>query len=1017
MDRTVRYYSGVFFIFIYSSFCGAVSLSPSELFLDEGKFYHSTYSLILGHPTNFDFFSKAENILKVSTDGQKNEEKKIFIPQEYSLYTLTLQPTTYDLPKLVVAPLIKHKNVFINFYPDEARRKIIDELRKKDKNVAYKAMTQTDPLDDCRTENPVYGAIPHCIAFNDLGILVVLKKEDGKPDSVVYSLRGETILTTKKTPNERVSIVEETWRGEQAEKIKKDKEGTRMEVLSQAEVANNANLTGVINDGNGNPTSGIVSLVGYQTFAIAAVAPHQADGVFGGDGSALSLIVPHGHKTSLEPVDIYSGEIGKNRPYLLDCNPEKGIAYQTKVHLGNSVVFHWDPKLQRLFVGLDVTRADSTQSGGGTSLLVGYMKPATPEQIAYNKNIVETNTTLQKNNQPQKHEKRFYRFGLRPLYHASHEKHDSIVSFFRNGDGHAMRSVVHGIRTLHTTTDKAYLIVNGGTTTTQAHNRVYAIPLVYPPQKKGAQVDSSTHEVECEGSFDSLPSDDRSNWVGGGPLPSAETTPISSFFIVNDAVYVGLAGETPSARGLFKSHPVYKSDGTIAGWTRWQRAFGICDSVHSAFFDPFEFRCSYVTDMSHESKKTIAVKIPIWEKAKPTSSNVLSSLHALNTINPIRNIYSYNELTPSFTQNAFSLLLAHNTNTIALLETGNNERGEFLPLARDDNRPVEVKTDGHAASNCKGMLISGGDLNELQFIQTAAISRASRGTKGYVFVGGYNGFAVLCNEQGEGWNAEQGLSSNFAELSSEFRFKKVGDFKNIRKIESDEKYVYILTNKALFRIELQAANFAAAGTPIVEEIQGLQKIGAIVFSDCLVLPSLVLVGTNEGVYWAEKSALNDSKELDPWKSIKVHGKSLGWVVKFSTDSAVARNGSPCFIVHVLETLLTNNVSFMHRLAIQDDRCELVCGPGKERACLSFGRRENLFYNLGDVVMYQPTYRRGEKSNLNYSPFMNNSSSYLRGLKLNIDNIYDPEFKIDTFVQESASGGLIVSGSEGVRIFE
>ena len=156
------------------------------------------------------------------------------------------------------------------------------------------------------------------------------------------------------------------------------------------------------------------------------------------------------------------------------------------------------------------------------------------------------------------------------------------------------------LKTMHTSTGMAYLIVNGnstdsaGITTTlqgqQVANQIWAVPLVNPGAPAGivgsfANVHSGGHVLQAAAAGDLVTTGSLAAQVGGsGILPVAfgqsagGVGAVNDIYVDGDAVYVATGTQAVGATisnatetGLWKSQAVFNDLGQIDHWTDWQK--------------------------------------------------------------------------------------------------------------------------------------------------------------------------------------------------------------------------------------------------------------------------------------------------------------------------------------------------------------------------------------------------------------------------------------------------------------
>ena len=153
------------------------------------------------------------------------------------------------------------------------------------------------------------------------------------------------------------------------------------------------------------------------------------------------------------------------------------------------------------------------------------------------------------------------------------------------------------LRTMHTSTGMAYLIVNGNSTNAavaitttnqglQVANQIWAVPLVNPGGNVVggfASVRSGGHLIQAAAAGDLVTTASPAAQVGGsGNLPVAfgqsGANAVNDIYVDNDAVYVatgvqavGTTVSNATETGLWKSQCVFNDLGQIDHWTDWQK--------------------------------------------------------------------------------------------------------------------------------------------------------------------------------------------------------------------------------------------------------------------------------------------------------------------------------------------------------------------------------------------------------------------------------------------------------------
>ena len=204
------------------------------------------------------------------------------------------------------------------------------------------------------------------------------------------------------------------------------------------------------------------------------------------------------------------------------------------------------------------------------------------------------------------------------------------------------------------------------------------------------------------------------------------------------------------------------------------------------------------------------------------------------------NLSNFDDQTPGFKSwnpaslyPAFSMMVASGLGTIAIIQTGdraNTNKSAFVPTAAFV--PTLVQSTTPTTTGAANVFVFNNSTTQaLGFITTAEVSRTQTSivppttkqpvyqTGGWLFIGGSNGVAVLCQSDGSGWNTSSGLAGlantdfpvngyAFQQLTPPTNVTPAYNFSNILKLVSDGKYLYILTPSDLYRLEMNAHDFS-----------------------------------------------------------------------------------------------------------------------------------------------------------------------------------------------------------------
>jgi hypothetical protein len=609
-----------------------------------------------------------------------------------------------------------------------------------------------------------------------------------------------------------------------------------------------------IKDAHGAPSSGIVGLGNMSSFyAMAAVKGNRANN-FGDPGSGIALCLLERRIEKKEDKEVSqrvflqvnaragnAQEQNASRALSLDRNSNVLKINNVLSSIENSVNFTYDENLMKGYGALKV-KAGAHSTDGARAIFV--ITPYENHTFALHEIVPIT------------------------VFDSQHNK---II-----GDIGAQAPVsLHSVKTMLTSTNLHYLIVQGGNGLPESSRRnIYALPLVYDttkPEIHGTIADkleipapNSGFKSPATAATHMTTSDDEGAKVGGGELISGD---IVDMFVKGDSVFVSVFESAQHQKpGIFYSQALFDSAGKIKVWTSWQRAAGTIDPVFGFSIDSFG---NFITMTGQSIDEIKTVKRTAWangdkdgllggasDKAEQGLIHIVQSKFPQQKAG-VQNLFDFSPFTPGF--NGISLLLVTGINEIIMAETGNMEHGSFLPHFGDFSTDSESFKDGAITKNLptpgtqpKVVAIAGGVLDKLGPIAAATIARdGDAGMNARLFVGGIHGLAVLVKPNGDGWDACAGLGPHFRGLTQDMSFKKIGNYAFIRSIIGDDKFLYVLTDKKLDRIDLTATNFESGEISFVtlathKSVPGLNERSS--FFDFLVSDKLGLLATNKGLY-------------------------------------------------------------------------------------------------------------------------------------------------------------------------
>jgi len=557
-----------------------------------------------------------------------------------------------------------------------------------------------------------------------------------------------------------------------------------------------------VHDATGAISAGIVQLttdIGHHVFA--AVKPNG--GQFGQPNSGIALLI-RGTQTGTQngkdetfrvftEVNVNTGIAVDQKALQLDTNtPELFINNPLATIMQNHAVMHWNGAVKRLYVGLNVTANNGTNDGARSIAVIKFLDGGgiTLEAIVPETALLAGNLT-------------------------------HIIGVIEQGQ----QLSVNALNSMHTSTGLDYLIVAGGNGDSSiTRNSVFALPLVNAGDAQGmiAKKDAQPLNVFRDANVarlisrvitepatipaDMTQSNDSTAQVGAGPLMAG---PIVNIIVRDDTVFA-FVGQTNSDvdPGVFSSQAIFEQSGKIVAWTEWQRAAGTTNSIFTAALNAADGNFILGSGINANSVNTI--QRTLWSNGSEEGLAPLTTILSENlpaAQGGIQGLQTFLPTTPGL-QN-ISLLAAGGIGTVVLAQTGllNNFTHIIVPTFGPDFNDTITFDNGTITSDAgaKTVIISGGALDAIGPI--TALEIASNGDNGWLFVGGSDGLAILANPNGTGWDPAAALNNNFVGLQIGMAFKTVGNYQFIKKLVSDDNFLYVVSHSTIDRINLTTSNF------------------------------------------------------------------------------------------------------------------------------------------------------------------------------------------------------------------
>jgi hypothetical protein len=356
--------------------------------------------------------------------------------------------------------------------------------------------------------------------------------------------------------------------------------------------------------------------------------------------------------------------------------------------------------------------------------------------------------------------------------------------------------------------------------------------------------------------------------VGGYNNLPVNTGNIQELYTVGDSVYIVIANDyaTGNAPGTYRSQAIFAEDGHIISWTPWTRVLGSDKQMAYSFVDYKSLTALYLAAITPSLTPEFK---SIYQTTFTNTSNLSAFLNKAPGYSGIQGLFDFNQKTPGF-NNEFSMMIATGFKKVTFAQTGTNNSGNCSALIITNNDVLEFEDDAIA---------------EQTSIIAAEIAHDSNNNH-YIFAAGASGVCVYTNDStGISWN---GTLTNITDLDNNQTWKKVGDFKFVKKLIWDTNYIYIMTSNTIYRIALNPDKFTKEPTIDLDVevfFEATDISNNTYFLDLIIDNGYCLLGTTQGLYQisgniekigipgglpavSQLSVISPSTNLDPQRSFK-----------------------------------------------------------------------------------------------------------------------------------------------------
>jgi len=730
----------------------------------------------------------------------------------------------------------------------------------------------------------------------------------------------------------------------------------------------------------------------------AAVTPSDASSFAGqaGAGIAVAQIVRDG----IEPIDALGRNRGPQAVPLTNALMQIGTdgAGITGVN-----ALCWNEALNRLYVAL-------TTTAGSVAVAVGAL--ALPADAKATGNVVPNMVCM-----------------LRPCIADSSGTNlagnwsddDYIVACGAAG------TAIQALDVMNASTGKDYLVV------LRDDSSVYAVPLT-ATGVLATKTDSAV--AATQGSTAQLyTTSDSAAQVGAGNLPAAATM----MRVKGDSVFACCAGGSAGAQGVFVSQALFDINGAIRGWAPWAPVGAINRDVYGFSRDKLG-RMKFLVD----SRDTFAQQLwglgqrnGLWGgSAEEPAAGLIAQI---NRYFPVEagGVQSVTPATCATSSNWYASSPRLASGISALSFTGRDRYA--LALTGTSGGPVSG-TD-FSSSTCfwtYDFSVSGLSMG---MITAAALSASSVSGKGWVFVGGSNGVAVLCQSDGTGWGSLSSLST----LAAGYSFVKLkksdgSDFAQVSQILTDATNFYVVCADGVYRCPYSSTSFVSghAGETLIASPTVLLGASYETILSMVIVGNYAFLGTTQGM-WVNDGALSTVANVTGtggWNQLLMtpsttEGFGVCCQLSFVPGATVNDGG----MLYILAADVALNVASVYRINVPsgsslDSAARAAMGAtvhtygnvGRSYMTL-LGQFREYFYTDGGFVI---------DASSRHHVFTVEGSGMFRVLPVSLligsmdvwgqslQPVFDVGIVTDTLsgvVRDPATGTLVVPGAWGVQILQ
>lgn len=391
---------------------------------------------------------------------------------------------------------------------------------------------------------------------------------------------------------------------------------------------------------------------------------------------------------------------------------------------------------------------------------------------------------------------------------------------------------INKMTTLHATTGKSYLIVQGGKHTTGPDDNTYRVGLwafpIIRTSDTAALVGRASDDTDNTILATTLTSNSIVDMAGNFstfPQFNSDNVQISDICVAGDTILAAVKRVDPtdptylSYTGVFATTALFDSNGYIRGWSEWKRHSYYGEDVHNVGYDSLTGRLWAVIGAGHD-----AVVVNDWERDTVKTFITSDVLYSIGS--PSRTVQDY--IAQEYSQNSqggvtgvgsldladygtsdVRTLTPFASRHVQLLGVGGDSKVTFIEAGHGDGSTPsqsEYQNSIYDTSRIKTF----NNLSSLGLIHSFCTVQDGILTNRWIVIAGSKGFAVFARTNGFGFqalSADDWLTQ--IDTMGARIFTEIADVKSIA-FDQVHSSLFVLTPKKIYEISLSTNKFKSA---------------------------------------------------------------------------------------------------------------------------------------------------------------------------------------------------------------